>query len=109
MLSGIRSAITVATLGNGRKLLVFADSMASIYALDPASLETVWQQAARIYETSVITGSISYHDDRLFVPVSSYEVAVSGSPEPHLLQIPRRRHRAGRRQRQATVGVAWHR
>lgn len=81
VLSGIRSAITVATLGNGRQLLVFADSMASIYALDPDTLETVWQQAARLYETSVITGSISYYNDRLFVPVSSYEVAVSGSPD----------------------------
>lgn len=80
VLSGIRSAITVATLASGKKLLVFADSMASIYALDPDTLKTVWQQAARIYETSVITGSISYHNDRLFVPVSSYEVAVSGSP-----------------------------
>ena len=80
VLSGIRSAITVATLSDGRQLLVFADSMASIYALDPDTLKTVWQEAARIYETSVITGSISYHDDRLFVPVSSYEVAVSGSP-----------------------------
>ena len=80
VLSGIRSAITVATLNSGKKLLVFADSMASIYALDPDSLDTVWQEAARIYETSIITGSITYHDDRLFVPVSSYEVAVSGSP-----------------------------
>jgi polyvinyl alcohol dehydrogenase (cytochrome) len=80
LLSGIRSAITVATLENDKQLLVFADSMASIYALDPESLDTVWQQEARIYETSVITGSISYHDGRLFVPLSSYEVAVSGSP-----------------------------
>jgi len=80
VLSGIRSAITVATLNNGKKLLVFADSMASIFAVDPDSLEVVWQEAARIYETSVITGSITYYDDRLFIPVSSYEVAVSGSP-----------------------------
>jgi polyvinyl alcohol dehydrogenase (cytochrome) len=78
--SGIRSAITVATLGSGQQLLVFADSMASIYALDPHSLKTLWQQDAKVYETSVITGSISFHKDRLFVPVSSYEVAVSGSP-----------------------------
>jgi polyvinyl alcohol dehydrogenase (cytochrome) len=80
VLSGIRSAITVAPLRSGNELLVFADSMASIYALDPHSLKTVWQQDARIYETSIITGSISFYDDRLFVPVSSYEVAVSGSP-----------------------------
>ncbi len=81
VLSGIRSAITVATLEDGRRLLVFADSMASIYALDPDSLETVWQRDARIYDTSIITGSVTYHDGRLFVPVSSYEVAVSGSPD----------------------------
>jgi polyvinyl alcohol dehydrogenase (cytochrome) len=80
VLSGIRSAITAATLGDGRRLLVFADSMATVYAVDPDSLDVVWQQEARVYDTSVITGSISYHDDRLFVPVSSYEVAVSGSP-----------------------------
>jgi polyvinyl alcohol dehydrogenase (cytochrome) len=80
VLSGIRSAITVATLASGRQLLVFADSLASVFAVDPHSLEIQWQQAARLYDTSIITGSISYHQDRLFVPVSSYESAVSGSP-----------------------------
>lgn len=80
VLSGIRSAITTATLNNGQKLLVFADSLASIYAVDPQSLETVWQQDARLFDTSVITGSISYHNNRLLVPVSSYEAAAAGSP-----------------------------
>ncbi len=78
--SGIRSAITVATLSDGQKLLVFADSVATVFAVDPASLEIVWQTSARLFDTSVITGSISYDNNRLFVPVSSYEVAVSGSP-----------------------------
>ncbi|MEZ5501467.1 MAG: PQQ-binding-like beta-propeller repeat protein [Halioglobus sp.] len=78
--SGVRSAITVATLNNGRQLLVFADSVATVFAMDPQTLAIVWQQPSRLYETSVITGSISFHDDRLFVPVSSFEVAVSGSP-----------------------------
>lgn len=80
VLSGIRSAITVAASGQHGPLLVFADSMASIYAVEPSSLDIVWQTAARLYDTSVITGSITYHDGRLFVPVSSYEVAVAGSP-----------------------------
>ena len=78
--SGIRSAITVATLNNGRKLLVFADSLATVFAMDPQSLEVVWQHSARLFNTSVISGSISYYDDRLFVPISSFEVAAAGSP-----------------------------
>ncbi len=78
--SGIRSAITLATLSDGKKLLVFADSVATVFAVDPASLDIVWQTSARLFDTSVISGSISYYNNRLFVPVSSYEVAVSGSP-----------------------------
>lgn len=78
--SGIRSAITVVTLDSGKKLLVFADSVATVFAVDPTSLDIVWQQPARLFETSVVTGSITYHDNRLFVPVSSYEVAASGAP-----------------------------
>lgn len=77
---GIRSAITVATLGSGKQLLIFADSLATVFALDPASLDIVWQHSARLYDTSVISGSISYHDNRLFVPISSFEVAAAGSP-----------------------------
>ena len=80
VLSGIRSAITVMTSNEGVESLVFADSLASIFAVDPETLEVRWQHSARLFDTSVITGSISYHDNRLFVPVSSYEVAVSGSP-----------------------------
>jgi polyvinyl alcohol dehydrogenase (cytochrome) len=78
--SGIRSAITVATLRDGKKLLVFADSVATVFAVEPDSLDIVWQTSARLFDTSVISGSISYYNNRLFVPVSSYEVAVSGSP-----------------------------
>ena len=79
--SGIRSAITLAEDGAGRPMLVFADSMAFIYAADPASLEIKWKADARLFETSTITGSVSYHDGRLFVPVSSYEVAAAGNPQ----------------------------
>ncbi len=78
--SGIRSAITVATLSSGRQLLVFADSVATVFAADPRTLDIVWQRSARLFDTTVITGSITFHDDRLYVPLSSYEVAASGSP-----------------------------
>ncbi len=80
MISGIRSAITVATLSDSRQLLVFADSLATVYALDPDTLEIVWQRSARLNNFSVISGSISYHNDRLYVPISLFEVAAAGSP-----------------------------
>lgn len=80
VLSGIRSALTLAKGEDGRDLLVFADSLASIFAVDPATFDVVWQVSARLFDTSVITGSISYGDGHLYVPVSSYEVAVAGSP-----------------------------
>ncbi len=78
--TGVRSSITLVELDDGRELLVFADSLATVYAVDPATLEVVWQVPVRLFDKSVVTGTISYGDNRLFVPISSYEVAVSGSP-----------------------------
>jgi len=80
ILAGLRSAITVAELSDGRQLLIFANSLATVFAVDPDSFEIVWQKRVNISDYSVVTGSISYHDDRLFVPLSSYEVAAAGSP-----------------------------
>ena len=80
ILAGLRSAITLAELSDGRQLLIFANSLATVFAVDPASLDIVWQQRVNISDYSVVTGSISYYDDRLYVPVSSYEVAAAGSP-----------------------------
>jgi polyvinyl alcohol dehydrogenase (cytochrome) len=79
ILSGIRSSITLAKLSNGKQLLVFANSLATVFAVDPESLKIIWQQPVKISDYSVITGSISYFDGKLFVPISSFEVAASGS------------------------------
>ena len=79
-LTGVRSSITLAQLDSGKQLLIFADSLATVFAVDPLTFDIVWQTQARLFDKSVITGTISYADNRLFVPISSYEVAVSGSP-----------------------------
>lgn len=80
IISGVRSAITLATLSNGQQLLVFANAIGTVFAVDPITFETIWQQSVTISQYSVVTGSISYHNDQLFVPISSFEVAASGSP-----------------------------
>ena len=80
VLSGVRSAITLAELSTGRRLLIFANSLATVFAVDPVTMEIVWQELVKVSDYSVITGSISFHNDRLYVPVSSYEAAAAGSP-----------------------------
>lgn len=79
--SGIRSAITVAKDSDGRDMLVFADTMAFTYAVDPESLDTLWKADVRLADTTTITGSIVSHQGKLFVPISSYEVAAAGNPQ----------------------------
>ena len=82
-ITGVRSSITLAkTHVNGKPdkpLLIFADSLATVYAVDPDTFDIVWQTQTKLFEKSVITGTISYDDNKLFVPISSYEVAVTGS------------------------------
>lgn len=80
ILTGLRSAITLAELSDGRQLLIFANSLATVFAVDPDTLDIVWQKRVNISDYSVVTGSISYYNDRLYVPISSYEVAAAGSP-----------------------------
>ena len=80
IVGGVRSSITLATLSNDQQLLLLASPIGIIYAIDPDTLEKVWQQSIAISKYSTVTGSIAYHDETLFVPISSYEVAVSGSP-----------------------------
>ena len=79
-LTGVRSSISHVQLNNGKHLLIFADSLATVFAIDPNTLETVWQSKASFFDKSIITGTISFDNNRLFVPVSSYEAAASGSP-----------------------------
>ncbi len=78
-ITGVRSSITLAKTSTNKQLLIFADSLATIYAVDPQTFDIVWQTQTKLFEKSVITGTISYADDKLFVPISSYEVAVTGS------------------------------
>jgi len=80
ILSGIRSSITLAKLSNGKQLLIFANSLATVFAVDPENFEIIWQQSVKINDYSIVTGSISYFNNKLFVPISSFEVAAAGSP-----------------------------
>ena len=78
--SGVRSAMTVGRLEDGRQALYFGDFGANVYALDPATGAELWQRDVEDHAGARITGAPVLHDDRLYVPVSSLEEALAADP-----------------------------
>lgn len=76
--SSIRSSLNLETTADGIATLFFADDMANVYAVSANDGTLRWRQALRWFPTTVISGSLAYHDNRLFVPISSFEVAIAG-------------------------------
>ena len=78
--SGVRSAMTVGRLADGRHALFFGDFGANVYALDPATGAELWQRDVEDHAGARITGAPVFHEGRLFVPVSSLEELLAADP-----------------------------
>ena len=79
--SGVRSAMTVTRLEDGRHALFFGDFNANVYALDAATGAEIWRRDVEAHEGARITGAPVYQDGRLYVPVSSLEELLAANPE----------------------------
>lgn len=66
----VRSAPTIGDDGN----LYFGDFNANVYAVNAESGALIWKQSVRDHPAGTITGSVTLHKDRLYVPMSSTEV-----------------------------------
>lgn len=80
---GVRTAITIAPVksANARYAVFFGDIRANVYAVNAETGERLWTAKADTHQVARITGAPSYHDGRLYVPVSSVEEAVGGNPK----------------------------
>lgn len=76
----IRGAIAVGEGPEGRSTAWFVDARTNAYAVDLESGSLLWKHRVGWHAVAYGTGSPTLHDGRLFVPVSSLEVAVSGDP-----------------------------
>ncbi|MGI9287700.1 MAG: PQQ-binding-like beta-propeller repeat protein [Pseudomonadales bacterium] len=76
--STVRSAINLNVTSDNVPTLFFADDLGTAYAVEANTGSLRWQQSLRWFPTSVISGSLAFHDDSLYVPISSFEVAVAG-------------------------------
>lgn len=79
-MSAVRTALTMEMGADGVPTLFFADDLGTVYAVDARGGELRWKRNVKWFPTSVLTGSFAYHDGKLLVPVSSFEVAAAGMP-----------------------------
>jgi polyvinyl alcohol dehydrogenase (cytochrome) len=79
---GVRTAIAMSPpRGSTAAMVYFGDTAANAYALDANSGKVVWTRKIEEHPFARITGSPTYHNGRLYVPVSSYEEAQGADPQ----------------------------
>ena len=76
---GVRTAITIGWRGP-RSTAYFADTAANAYALDAESGERLWTRKVDDHPLARVTGTPTLFEDRLYVPVSSYEESQGADP-----------------------------
>jgi polyvinyl alcohol dehydrogenase (cytochrome) len=78
---GVRTAVAVAPAGASRLVVYFADTAANVYALDAETGRRLWVRRVDDHPSARITGSPTFFEGRLYVPVSSYEEAQGADPQ----------------------------
>jgi len=76
----VHSAITLDRTPDGVHTLFFADELATVYAVSATTGKPRWRERMKWFPTSIVSGPITYYDGRLYVPISSFEVAAAGLP-----------------------------
>jgi polyvinyl alcohol dehydrogenase (cytochrome) len=74
----VRSAVSV---GTERTLAFFGDLKGNVYALNAATGEQVWKVAADAHPAARVSGAPQLYQNRLYVPVSSFEEVAATDPK----------------------------
>jgi len=69
---GARSGITIGAAG-GKELIFFGDHAGGVQAFDFDTGKAVWQSKMDDHFTAMVTGTPVYYDEKLYVPMASYE------------------------------------
>ena len=75
----LRTSAAFGHLRGGRKVIVFADIASKVHMLDASSGQLLWIQHVGLYQFSLTTGTPVIHEDRVYVPISQYEISLGGN------------------------------
>ena len=76
---GVRSGITLGAAA-GREMVFFGDHAGAVQAVDLATGKPVWQMRTDEHPAAIVTGTPVYYNEKLFVPVASFEEASAVAP-----------------------------
>ena len=87
--AAVRGAISVARrpasagagTATGAYVAYFGDMAGSVYGVDATTGVEVWRRRVDDHQIARITGSLTLHENRLYVPISSLEEASGGNPK----------------------------
>ncbi|MBW2422330.1 MAG: PQQ-binding-like beta-propeller repeat protein [Deltaproteobacteria bacterium] len=78
--SAVRGAISVGRDSAGDQRVYFVDNLTNVHALDVETGALVWKTHVGRHQDATNTGSATLQDGRLYVPISSMEVAAAANP-----------------------------
>jgi polyvinyl alcohol dehydrogenase (cytochrome) len=67
--------------GSKRRVLVFGDLGANVHMVDATTGKQIWVQPVGLHPLSLTTGTPVLHEDRVYVPISQYEISLGGNDD----------------------------
>ncbi|MDC0598767.1 PQQ-binding-like beta-propeller repeat protein [Gammaproteobacteria bacterium] len=77
----LRSGLNYGEISANRKVVIVNDSAARVHMLDAGSGELIWMTDVKVNEKSQTTGSSIIYGDRVYVPISAFELNVGANAE----------------------------
>lgn len=65
--------------GSKRKVVVFSDLASNVHMVDAKTGEGIWKVPVGLFQFSLTTGTPVLHKDRVYVPISQYEISVGAN------------------------------
>ena len=76
----LRTPLSLGRAGD-RAALFFGDVASFVHAVDAVTGAPLWRRHVGLFDASMLTAGIAQHDDKLFVPISAFGVALAQNPE----------------------------
>ncbi|GAB1258878.1 hypothetical protein NBRC116494_33800 [Aurantivibrio plasticivorans] len=77
----LRSSAAMGQLSDGRHVVAVADQGANVHLIDASNGKKIWVQHVAISEYSMTTGTPIIDNDRVYAPLSQYEITQGARPD----------------------------